>query len=94
MSSNQYSKYKFDEDGFLTNLSSWDKTLAQNIAYIEGIGLLSKKHFEVIKHLREHYFKTGSVTAARIICHESHLGRYCINELFSNHGVEACRKDK
>jgi tRNA 2-thiouridine synthesizing protein E len=82
-------KTYFDENGFLTTFNEWNETIAQEIAFYEGLGKLSEEHYEVLKHLREHYTQTGSITPLRVICHESHLGPYCINELFSSHGVDA-----
>ncbi|MFV1984738.1 MAG: TusE/DsrC/DsvC family sulfur relay protein [Thiohalomonadales bacterium] len=79
----------FDEEGFLTDSQNWNEEIAQNIAYNDGIGKLTQYHFSVIKHLREHFFKTGSVTPLRFICHESQLGSHCIHQLFSSHGIEA-----
>jgi len=79
----------FDDEGYLLDSHQWNETVAQGIAMNDGVGKLSKSHFEVLQHLREHYYRTGSVPPLRVICHESHLGPFCINELFTSHGVEA-----
>jgi len=80
---------QFDDEGFLMNSNEWNEALARSIAIEDGFGELSKNQFEILHHLREHYFRTGSVTPVRVICHESHLGPYCINELFTSNGIEA-----
>ncbi len=88
--SKQHNKrIKFNEDGFLMNCTQWDETIAQEIADEDGLGKLSADQFEVLRHLREHYFRTGYITPVRVICHESHLGPHCITDLFSSTGVEA-----
>ncbi len=86
---NLTNKSEFDEEGFLRNTSEWTEGIAQNIAFNNGLGELTKNQFSVIKHLRNHFFKTGSITASRLICHESKLGPNCITELFPSHGVAA-----
>ncbi|MFV2061110.1 MAG: TusE/DsrC/DsvC family sulfur relay protein [Gammaproteobacteria bacterium] len=80
---------QFNEDGFLVNFNEWNEAIAQQIASLDGLGNLSKDHYEVLRCLREHYYQTGAVSPVRVICHESHLGPHCITDLFTSKGVEA-----
>lgn len=42
-----------NEEGYLTNMSQWNETIAAAIAAEEGIGSLTEAHKKVIKYLRE-----------------------------------------
>ena len=42
-----------NEEGYLTNFSQWDKTIATEIAKEEGIAELGPKHWQIIDYLQE-----------------------------------------
>ena len=42
-----------DKDGYLTDLSQWNKDIAIEIGKEEGIGVVTDKHFEVLKYLQD-----------------------------------------
>lgn len=42
-----------NEEGYLTNFSQWDKTIATEIAKEEGIAELGSKHWQIIDYLQE-----------------------------------------
>lgn len=43
---------KVNEEGYLTDFSQWDKSIALEIAKEESIAELSPKHWEVIEYLQ------------------------------------------
>lgn len=47
----------FDEDGFLTQLATWDRAMAEDLAEKNDIGPLTDRHWEVIEFVKE-YFET------------------------------------
>jgi TusE/DsrC/DsvC family sulfur relay protein len=42
-----------DKDGYLTDLSQWNKDIAIEIGKEEGINVVTDKHFEVLGYLQE-----------------------------------------
>ncbi|MBS1538341.1 MAG: TusE/DsrC/DsvC family sulfur relay protein [Bacteroidetes bacterium] len=44
-----------NDEGYLTDLTQWDKSLAQAIAQEEGIGELTPKHWDIIHYLQEQF---------------------------------------
>ena len=60
----QASGLEFDKEGFLTNLSDWDESVAEIIARNEGIEL-SEAHWQVIHLLRDFYAATEVSPAMR-----------------------------
>lgn len=74
----------FDRDGFLIDPKLWDEDMARDIAAREGLGQLSKEHWQVIRHLRDHYLQTGGVPVMRHICRESGLADQCVTDLLAD----------
>ncbi len=75
----------FDEDGFIKEPSAWSKSLAEQLARNDGLPDLSKAHWDVISSLRAHYFNFGEAPPAfRHVCFINHLGKYCLDELFTS----------
>ncbi len=52
------------EDGYLNDLSQWNKEIAQEIAKNEGINELTDKHWQVISWLQDQY-KNGVALSVR-----------------------------
>jgi TusE/DsrC/DsvC family sulfur relay protein len=50
----QGKQYEVDEDGYLLNLSDWNKELAEHIAELENVKM-TDAHWEVIDFLRDYY---------------------------------------
>ena len=50
----QGKQYEVDEDGYLLNLSDWNKELADHIAELENVKM-TENHWEVVNFLREYY---------------------------------------
>ena len=51
-----------DTNGYLTDLSQWNKDIAIEIGKEEGINELTPKHFEVLTYLQEQYKKDVALT--------------------------------
>ena len=53
-----------DTNGYLTDLSQWNKDIAIEIGKEEGINEVTPKHFEVLTYLQEQYKKDPTCVAA------------------------------
>ena len=58
--------YEHDEEGYLKNLSDWNKELADLIAADEKIEM-TPEHWEVINFLREYYEEYQVAPAIRVL---------------------------
>jgi TusE/DsrC/DsvC family sulfur relay protein len=57
---------KVNDEGYLTDFSQWSKSIAEEIAIKEGVGLLTPKHWEIINFLQEQYHKNIPLTIRKI----------------------------
>jgi tRNA 2-thiouridine synthesizing protein E len=73
---------EFDEDGLLVNPAQWNETVAQQIAWHDGIGQLTDDHWYVIRSMREHYAKFGVAPAMSHVCRSHGKDRHWIHDLF------------
>jgi tRNA 2-thiouridine synthesizing protein E len=74
-----------DTGGFLIDPEIWNYDIARVIADKDGLPELTRDHWVIIHALRQHYHSFGKAPPAfNHICHEYHLGRHCIRELFFN----------
>ena len=48
-----------NEQGYLTDFSQWDESVAETIALEEGIAL-TERHWDVINYLRDEYVNNGA----------------------------------
>ena len=55
-----------DEEGYLANLSDWEKDVADEMAKADGIDL-SDDHWEIINFLREYYEEDQIAPAVRVL---------------------------
>jgi tRNA 2-thiouridine synthesizing protein E len=74
----------FDEDGFLSESENWTPSLAEDLARQAGLSELTAKHWEVIHHVREHYFSLGALPVMRLICRAVGLDPNKGHQLFSS----------
>ncbi|MBX7204869.1 MAG: TusE/DsrC/DsvC family sulfur relay protein [Bacteroidia bacterium] len=44
-----------NEEGYLTDFSQWDKSVAHEIAHHEGIGELTPHHWKIIDYLQDQH---------------------------------------
>lgn len=54
-----------NEEGYLTDLTQWDKTVAEEIATEEGIEM-NPRHWEVIDYLQDQYKQEVALSIRRI----------------------------
>ncbi|MCB0653150.1 MAG: TusE/DsrC/DsvC family sulfur relay protein [Saprospiraceae bacterium] len=54
-----------NEEGYLTDLSQWDKTVAESIAAEEGIEM-TDRHWAVINYLQDQYKNEVALSIRRI----------------------------
>lgn len=54
-----------NEQGYLTDLNQWNKTVGEEIAKEEGIAM-TDKHWEVIDYLQDQYRKEVPLTVRRV----------------------------
>jgi TusE/DsrC/DsvC family sulfur relay protein len=58
--------YETDEEGYLINLSDWNKEVAEYIAKTENIEM-TEQHWEVINFLREYFEEYQIAPAVRVL---------------------------
>ena len=58
--------YETDEEGYLVNLSDWNKEVAEYIAGTENVEM-TDSHWEVIDFLREYYEEYQIAPAVRVL---------------------------
>jgi len=69
-----------NEEGFLTNPAEWNRTIALELARLEGIEELTPEHWKVIEFCRQDADKTGLTPTLRRIT--NHAG-VTTKELFT-----------
>lgn len=57
---------KVNEEGYLTDFSQWNKSIAEEISKLEGVGELSPKHWEVLNFIQDQYKKSVPLTIRKI----------------------------
>ena len=75
---------EFDEDGFLADGLVWTRGLAEQIAEFDELAPLTDKHWKVIDHIRERFFRVGGVPAMRLVCRATGLSSMEIRSLFGD----------
>lgn len=82
LSEAHYGTALFDEDGFLANPADWNDVLASQLASEQQVPTLTDRHWRVIRHIRERYFRVGGVPNMRRVCRETDLRKADIQQLF------------
>jgi tRNA 2-thiouridine synthesizing protein E len=59
MDSKDLSAEKLDNDGFLRELSTWKREVADELAKRNDLGPLTEDHWKIIEYVRDYYLKTG-----------------------------------
>ena len=73
---------EIDADGHLVNLNDWDENLANEIAKLEGISLLTERHWLVINFMRQVFKEKGDAPSIRRLTKESGVPTKELYELF------------
>lgn len=69
-----------DGEGFLTDPSQWNETIAAAIAIENGVPELTDRHWQVVRFMRERYLETGSAPSIRALGKESGVS---VKELYA-----------
>lgn len=56
-----------DGEGFFTDPSQWTEAMAPEIAAAEGIGLLTERHWQIVKFMRHEYEEKGAAPNVRAL---------------------------
>lgn len=80
-----------NDEGFLNDADYWNKTVANQLAQMEGIDRLTNEQWEFVSTLRQYYFTFHKLPQFRRVCHMNKMGNNCASTLFNNHGVDAWR---
>jgi tRNA 2-thiouridine synthesizing protein E len=60
-----------DAEGFLQKTEQWNETIAAELAAEAGIPMLTPKHWQVIRYMRDRYLATGQAPTIRTLGKES-----------------------
>lgn len=55
-----------NEEGYLTVLTEWDKSIAEEIAKEEGVGDLGDRHWQVINYLQDQFKQEIPISIRKI----------------------------
>lgn len=75
---------RFDEDGFLVDHLVWTEETGRQIAELEGVGVLTDKHWRVVNHVREKFFQIGALPNMRVVCRAVAIPKAEIHNLFGS----------
>jgi TusE/DsrC/DsvC family sulfur relay protein len=74
--------FEVDGDGFLQQPELWNDEVAQLFANQDGTGLLTDRHWAVIRFIRKHWEQTDMAPMVRSMCQSTGLRLKEIFELF------------
>ena len=72
-----------DDDGFLLQPDSWNRSTAEQIARLESIPELSAEQWRVIEFVREYYFRFSAPPPTRRVCRALALTPFMARSLFA-----------
>lgn len=75
-------KIEVDEEGYLLSTAEWNEKVACALAENEGIEELTKDRLDIIKFLREYYFKYNYFPILNSVCLHTHQPDKCMTEQF------------
>jgi tRNA 2-thiouridine synthesizing protein E len=71
-----------NEDGFLVELSSWTREVAEELARKNDLGPLTDDHWKIIEYVKDYYMKNGAGPAIIKISKHTGFSAKHICELF------------
>jgi len=71
-----------DGDGFLSDPTIWNEELATAIAKYDGIGMMTEKHWAIVRVIRSNWEEKGMAPMIRVICQQTGVKLREIYELF------------
>jgi len=80
-----------DEEGFLRDSTTWNHSVARQLASMHGIDQLDERQWALITTLRQYYLSCNHLLQMRRICHIHEMENNCVSLMFDNHGIEAWR---
>jgi len=77
-------KILVDENGYLANQEDWNEDVALALAAEEGFSSLSTEQMDIIRFMREYFFKYKVFPILNNVCRIAHQPKACVNEQFIN----------
>jgi TusE/DsrC/DsvC family sulfur relay protein len=71
-----------DEEGFLLDAQQWNEQIATEIAHANGIEVLTDRHWQVVRFMRDSYLEHGSAPSIRSLGKASGVPIKELYELF------------
>ncbi len=81
-----------DDEGFLVDPSQWTEGMAIELARREGIDLLTDRHWQVIRFMRQQYEATGSGPNVRMLAKMSGIPIKELYQLFPKGPAKSAAK--
>lgn len=82
----------FDAEGFMSEPTLWDDSVAAAIALEEGIDEMSEKHWAVVRFIRGYWQQEDLAPSVRMLCKESGVSVREVYKLFTSGPARgACR---
>ena len=75
-------QFEVDGDGFLQQPETWDEEVARLFAGADGTGELTKKHWAVVKCIRDYWLENDMAPMVRKICQDTGVRLREIYQLF------------
>ncbi len=85
-------KIELDDDGYLVNIDSWDVNIAEQLAKMEGIEILTSEHWKLITAIRLYYERNGVSPLCRDIIKETGYTKKKVYELFPSGHIRGAYK--
>ncbi|HPS64249.1 MAG TPA: TusE/DsrC/DsvC family sulfur relay protein [Ignavibacteria bacterium] len=73
---------EFDAEGYMSDASVWDETIAAELAKREGIEQLTERHWMIINFMRKVFQEKGEAPSIRKLNKESGVDTKELYELF------------
>jgi len=73
---------EFDADGHIVNMTEWNENLAKELAKLEGIPVLTVRHWIVMNFMRKEFQAKGDSPSIRKLTKESGVPVKELYELF------------
>jgi TusE/DsrC/DsvC family sulfur relay protein len=78
-----------DEEGFLRDPADWNEEVARQMAAAHGLTTLTPAHWDIIRYIRDHYLRFGSLPVMSHVCRVNHLDKLAWLDLFEHGPKEA-----
>ncbi|GMQ96546.1 MAG: hypothetical protein BMS9Abin15_0219 [Gammaproteobacteria bacterium] len=74
--SDELKALEVDEDGFLKDPHHWREAIAAWLTKEDGVGRLQDAHWMVLRYLRGHYLRHGTLSCMAHVCHVNHRDKH------------------